>query len=396
MIDKNKMPLAVGIAFVAFTTQFGGGFASGNQLIQYFVDYGMWSLVLPLLAQGLLAFFFWYGLRYAYANKIYDYRSFSDSFYGKYGIIFSNLFEIVYLILIGTATSAAFATGGATLERLLVIPYWICTVIVGVFIFIVAMYGTNIVRKCASTLSVLIIIGLLIVLVPNIIVQWDIITSNIASMAGGKMPVSSIQTGALAPAVGKAVLYFLFQLASVGLMYQHVKPCTSEKQIDRAAIYMFIVNTFTMVLIVVGMCAIVYLPGLINDETSKLIDVPMILFVEEGIGAVVLKPVISILIILGSVSTGVNMIAGIVTRCVNQVCKKENEDSYKRKLWSIIFSVIFTLFSLVVAQTGLGAIVNTGYKWLGWSACVVVGIPYILHMITHIGKKSFNLQRSGC
>ena len=36
MINKDKMPLAVGIAFVAFTTQFGGGFASGAQLYQYF------------------------------------------------------------------------------------------------------------------------------------------------------------------------------------------------------------------------------------------------------------------------------------------------------------------------------------------------------------------------
>ena len=29
LVDKSKMPLAMGIAFVAFTTQFGGGFASG-------------------------------------------------------------------------------------------------------------------------------------------------------------------------------------------------------------------------------------------------------------------------------------------------------------------------------------------------------------------------------
>lgn len=28
---QSKMPLAMGLAFVAFTTQFGGGFASGAQ-----------------------------------------------------------------------------------------------------------------------------------------------------------------------------------------------------------------------------------------------------------------------------------------------------------------------------------------------------------------------------
>ena len=32
LVDKSKMPLAMGIAFVAFTTQFGGGFASGAQI----------------------------------------------------------------------------------------------------------------------------------------------------------------------------------------------------------------------------------------------------------------------------------------------------------------------------------------------------------------------------
>lgn len=26
LVDKSKMPLAMGLAFVAFTTQFGGGF----------------------------------------------------------------------------------------------------------------------------------------------------------------------------------------------------------------------------------------------------------------------------------------------------------------------------------------------------------------------------------
>lgn len=32
LVDKSKMPLAMGLAFVAFTTQFGGGFASGAQI----------------------------------------------------------------------------------------------------------------------------------------------------------------------------------------------------------------------------------------------------------------------------------------------------------------------------------------------------------------------------
>ena len=59
LVDKSRMPLAVGVAFVAFTTQFGGGFASGAQIYQYFLNYGIWTLFLPILTQFLLAFFFW-------------------------------------------------------------------------------------------------------------------------------------------------------------------------------------------------------------------------------------------------------------------------------------------------------------------------------------------------
>ena len=105
LVDKSKMPLAMGIAFVAFTTQFGGGFASGAQIYQYFINYGIWCLILPVLTQGLYSIFFWYGMRYAYKHKTYDYRSFSDTFYGKTRHVMSNLHEICYLIMIGTASA---------------------------------------------------------------------------------------------------------------------------------------------------------------------------------------------------------------------------------------------------------------------------------------------------
>ena len=229
LVDKNKMPLTMGIAFVAFTTQFGGGFASGAQIYSYFINYGAWCLILPFLTQGLYALFFWYGMRYAYKHKTYDYRSFSDRLYGKTRYVMSNLFEITYLIMIGTASAAAFATGGSTLNQLLNIPYWLCTLIVAAFIFLVAMFGTNVVRKTASTLSVLIIVGLVVVLVPNIIAQFGDIQDSIGRMAAGEMVVCSSQDGSFLPALWSAVLYFLFQLASVSVMYQHMEPVTSVK-----------------------------------------------------------------------------------------------------------------------------------------------------------------------
>ena len=53
MISKDKMSVTVGVAFVWFTTQFGGGFASGNQLRQYFVQFGVWAFACCVVLSGV-------------------------------------------------------------------------------------------------------------------------------------------------------------------------------------------------------------------------------------------------------------------------------------------------------------------------------------------------------
>ena len=82
------------------------------------------------------------------------------------------------------APAAAFATGVSTMDSAFGVNHWVGTIFVGIFIFAVAVYGTNVVRKVAATLSVLIVAGLLIVYIPNIIAQWGDISATIsASMA---------------------------------------------------------------------------------------------------------------------------------------------------------------------------------------------------------------------
>lgn len=50
-MKKNKTGAVIlGVAFVWFTTHFGGGFASGAQIYSYFVRYGIWCLIMPVLA----------------------------------------------------------------------------------------------------------------------------------------------------------------------------------------------------------------------------------------------------------------------------------------------------------------------------------------------------------
>jgi uncharacterized membrane protein YkvI len=380
MINKNKMPVAIGVAFVWFTTQFGGGFASGAQLYVYFVKFGIWALLTPIIAQAIGAIFQWYGLRYAKRHNTYDYRSFTDKFYGDFGEkarpIFSNLYELVYLFTICLAPSVAFATGGATLHTLTGIPYILCTVIIGAIIFVLTIFGTDLVRAAASTVSVIIIAGLLLVYIPNIIAQWGTISANI-----GQMAAAPTQAG---PAAWKCLLYAAFQLASIGLLMQHAESFKNEGEAKKSMLYGFIVNAVIIFMCTIGLIAV------INNPDLKTAQVPTLLMVTTGVGASFLTPIISILIVLGAVSTAVNMIAGVIARYVNAWNKKDaspEESKQKLKKRTVTIAIIFTLLTFAIAQFGLIPLVSTGYGYLGYLTIIVVLIPFIIHMfLTKSGK----------
>lgn len=370
LIDKRNMSVTVGVAFVWFTTQFGGGFASGAQLFQYFMKFGIWTLFTPVLAQAIGAFFQWYALRYAYNNKLYDYRSFNDGFYGKFSPIFSNLYEIVYIMLLCLAPAVAFATGGATLAALTGLPYILCTFVIGIFIFIVAIYGTEVVRKVASTLSVLIIVGLLVVYIPNIVAQWSTITSTISTLAAEKAPAG--------PALWTCFLYAAFQLASIGLLVQHAEPFHSEKDAKTSMIYGFIVNAGIIFISTLGLLAIA------KDPKVGTEAIPILILIRNGVGSSFMIPIISTLIVLGSVSTAVNMIAGIVNRVVCKFEKpqpKQENGKQKPSKLTILIALAFTILAFAIAQFGLIPLVAKGYGYLGYVTIAVVIIPFIIHMI---------------
>lgn len=89
----------------------------------------------------------------------------------------------------------------------------------------------------------------------------------------------------------------------------------------------------------------------------------MLVLVQNGVGAGVLTPIISILIILGSISTAVNMISSIVTRCVNAVERGRKSDAERMKghlARNAVFTLIFTFIAFAIAQFGLMAVVQAG------------------------------------
>lgn len=379
MMKKSKTgAIALGVAFVWFTTHFGGGFASGAQIYSYFLRYGAWCILMPLLAMAYNGVFFAYSLRFARKHQTYDYRSYNDAFYGRFAPIFSNLFELLYLCVMCVAPAVAFATGGATLSQLTGLPYLLCTLLIGVFIFVVAIFGTDLVRRVASVLSICIIVGLLIVYVPNIAVNFSEIGNAIQQMGTENLCIG--------PALYSAFIYGTFQLSNIAVFVQHAKSLDQPGEAVKSMAVGVVVNTLMMVMVVLGLMTIYTNP----DAASQ--SVPTLFMVENGVGASFMTPLISLLIILGAVSTAVNMVAAMVQRVCGErptLPAGEKKPRFRFSKKEVITALICCMVDFGIAQFGLLNLIQKAYSGIAYLAIPVILIPYIIHMIvTRFDTKS--------
>ena len=78
-------------------------------------------------------------------------------------------------------------------------------------------------------------------------------------------------------------------------------------------------------------------------------------------------PLISVLIILGAVSTAVNMVAAMVKRICSGLDKMKKETGTD-------------LIDFGIAQFGLLTLIQKAYSVLAYLAIPVILIPYLIHM----------------
>lgn len=375
--SKSKYSIILGVAFVWFTTHFGGGFASGAQIYSYYVRYGVWCLITPAIAMIYNAVFFAYCLYFARKHEVYDYRSYNNALYGRFAPVFSNLFEVLYICVMCVAPAVAFATGGATLSTLTGLPYLVCTLVIGVFIFIVAIFGTDLVRRVASVLSICIIVGLLIVYIPNIIASSHEISQTASTMNSDAFP--------LGKALYSAFLYGTFQLANVAVFVQHARSFDKPKDAVKSMGIGCVINIIMMTVVVLGIMTVASNPDMAKQS------VPTLFMVQSGVGSRFLTPLISVLIILGAVSTAVNMVAAMVARICNKKPAKPAispaAGSARITRNEIIAALICCLADFGIAQFGLLTLIQKAYSFLAYLAIPVILIPYVVRMIWERTKK---------
>lgn len=379
MEKKRWMPTFFAVAFVWFTTHFGGGFASGRQVVQYYVGYGWYASFLPIVSQALEALVFYYAWKFALERKKFDYRSWTMDFYKPAEKVMSPVFEFIFQLILVTATAVAFATGGATISTVFGTSYLLNTFFIALAMLLLTIFGADIVRKAASFIAIAIILGVIVIYVPNIVKSWGTITGNIAALKAGTIA----NDASFGQALWKTIVYAGFQSCCLGAYLAHSNALKDVNDAKKAAGWGFVINATILMMSTLGIMAF-YQEGILAEA------VPALFVVMNGVGSAWMTPLISILIILGAVSTGVNLIYGTTNRIVNYISRNDTDQMKKEKETkrSIAVSFCYVAATWMIAQFGLIPLIAKGYGTLGYVSVFVIIIPVLLKGI--IGWKKID------
>jgi len=367
----KSLPAYLAIAFVWFSGHFGGGFASGRQIVAFFLGHHWTSLFMPAVAMFVMALTFYFSMVIAARFNVFDYSAWSRKLYGGAAVVMAPVYEVLINLLLVLVTAVAFATGGATLTKAFGISYTLNTIVLAAVIFFLTIYGADLVRKSATVISVLLIACIFIIYLPNIIHFFPKITANMAAMRNGE--IATAADSSFLDSLWWGMKYGALQCCAIGAYIVHTQACPDKASLKKAAVSGFVINTGVMYLTYFGILAFVD-QGVLNEA------VPSLFVVMHGVGGDWMTVLISLSIVVGAVSTGVALVYGTTNRLVLFFGRNmtDGQRRAKRYVHSVTASAILVAACWLVAQFGLIPLIGKGYGNVGWLTLFIITVPVLL------------------
>ena len=359
-MDKKKvvLPAAIGVAAVWFGSHAGGGFATGRQEVEFFVQFGWHSLWIGVLAMLIMGAAIFFGLELARINKTHDYKSFFKKLYAPYEIVFANLWDLLYLYATLLGTAVAIAGASELLNQSLHIPYGIAVIIIGGILLLFTVFGSGLVRSASAAMAAFIVGALLIVTFLGIKMG----AANLGNVVSQK-----ITTAGFGKILWMALLYGAFQSVLIAPIVSVSDPLKTRKNTFMAAFYGFLINGAMLTLVCIMLLS--FYPAVVKENLP-------VYFVTTQLGHNWLYALYSLILFFALISTGVGLIFGAVKR-FEAAWTKENRIFKNVRIKRITICVTCLLISAGISLFGLTAIVAKGYGSLGYGAIFLNIIPLL-------------------
>ena len=399
---KSTWAAAFTVASVWFGTHVGGGFASGNQVIQYYSNYGYTSVIFPILAMGLLAVVMYIMMKFA---KLSGFTNYKDTYAALYPKPWMEVFfEIFYIVIVLAAMASAVAGAGEVLASFIGVKYIgagkvTMNLVVVAALIILTIFGIKLVRAASTVLSVSIIVITALLVVFGLTADYDSIAAQLTSQYNVEL---AEYTNATATAIWKGVLvYAAFQCVSIPPMIAAANEL-SLKGVKKANILGWLMNGFALA--ASGWMLTKWYPLLASlqnagkeflaaNPTATVATDPIVAYanalgipnqtVLDLIGIKWLLVAFSVLLFCAFMSTCVTLVYTMIQRFEGKFFPNTIKND---KLRGTIVAALVIAICFAISLLGLTKIVKYAYGYDGYYSIVVIVIPAFIWGIPKIKK----------
>jgi len=154
----NKEAIKIGFAYVGIVV--GAGFSTGQEVMQFFTPYGLWSY-LGVIISGLILGFA--GRQVAKIGTAFDAQNHESTLDYLFGGVFSKIIDYLLIFFLFGISVTMIAGAGSTFEESFGIPTWLGALIMVIAIYITLLMDFNkIVRALGIVTPFLIILVVII------------------------------------------------------------------------------------------------------------------------------------------------------------------------------------------------------------------------------------------
>ena len=168
--NKTNTTTALTMAIIYVGIILGAGFASGAEIMAYFVEFGAGGILGLLLACGLFGLTGWAIWDICARTGVRDYKSFMDIAMGRRLAVVMEVGLGVFMFIL---FSAMLAATGASLHESFGINYLLAVCVVAAICFVTFLFGISGIIKLNAYISPLLIVGCVVIAVWTFVMRAE-------------------------------------------------------------------------------------------------------------------------------------------------------------------------------------------------------------------------------
>ena len=329
----------------------GGGYGTGREIVEYFMQFGPLGGILGMFAVTLPVWAVILAVTFELARKLesYDYRSLLMHLLGRFWISFELFYVTLLVIVLAVVGSAA----GVLLRDFFGIPYLVGVVAMLAAVGFLTFKGSGLIEKSFSVWSILIYLVYLSFLVVSVLRFGDDIGSNLASAE--RLPGWAL--GGF-----KYGLYNMCVIPAILFCVRHIETRRQAVSAGLIAAVTGLLPAFFFYVAILGQY-----PDVVTQE------IPAVFVLEKARVPALL--VVFVIMLFGTlIQTGTGFIHGVNERIQHTLASRGKKfPDWQRP----VIAVTLLVLSLGLAKFGIITLVARGYGLISWGIFVIYFVPLV-------------------